>query len=402
MMRAIVHLRHALRFTVAALLLVAVTFLAAHAETMPDFRKVAKFAISYDDKLLGLVEGIALCDWGTSSGGAAPSCKINLRNPLTGALKSTVISVTFHDPDPAKGGVPWLSFVLPMDGAPSADPTVPPAAPDQQVAGTDGESASVILKNGDVERNWKTPVARSGAADAQITFELAPDLDGGLSGSWRYLADPLTERGRGGAGPVGTFWLLSDTGIKNLAVGPPSGGFLGLETGAARWRPLLPRISEYTKIEDETEVHLTHFRYPLTAPQPTYQAFMGAADSAGEAAYRTLVFIGRDLPVDGKKTLLDIESETPGLSYTVVAISDGLARPLSDAQNQIERAFQEQTRGMSTAEAAQYRKQDAVLVRVLLAPKPEPGPQYFTWGTLRWRWELQYGRGRASSTRERE
>jgi hypothetical protein len=57
----------------------------------------------------------------------------------------------------------------------------------------------------------------------------------------------------------------------------------------------LPRISEYTKIEDETEVHFTHFRYPLTAPPPVWESFMGTDDARGEAVYRTLVLIGRDL-----------------------------------------------------------------------------------------------------------
>ncbi|HYC14810.1 MAG TPA: hypothetical protein VEC75_11200, partial [Stellaceae bacterium] len=381
-----------MRALLAALLLAFLAHGSARADTLPDYRQVAKWAISYNDGKLGRVEGIALCNWGDgTAAGSGPSCHLKLRNPATGALSSVTVPAQLLDGGAAGGALPRLSITLDMKSLPTSERVTAPPVPGQQIAASDGESATVILGNGNVERRWQTKVARGGPGDNQVRFDLVPNSVGTLDGFWSYLANPMTERGADGIGPAGAFRMLSDDEIKERSAG--AGGFLGLAVGGATWRPMLPRVYGVYTIEDESEFRYGEFRFPR-GPSPGIPAerFDDSTGARPESVFRTLVLIGSDLPLDEGKALLPIKSKRDGLTYEILAVGDGSAKVTTDRwKAMIERAFRELTHDMDAKEAAAYRKLDAVVVHVMLEPKPDPGPQRFTWGTLTGRWELQYG-----------
>jgi hypothetical protein len=358
------------------------------------FQDIAKWAVSYDDAQLGRVEGVAFCEWNLRA------VHVRLRNPLTHqlqALETTAVTdVSFGDTE-----TDYVSLVL-HGRSPSGKQVVAPGSSD--VRGLEcPKDGSVHFRNdgGDNE----VAVKPRGVADQDIVkLKLRVRGFDDLAGQWSYIANPVTERDANGFGRVGTYRTLPDS---TLIVdvdkdGKPRkrDGFLGQQTGEETWNPLPPQIVAVEPVEDQTAYDGSVAEYPKSP---------GAA--------RTLVVIGRDLPVDADwpvytmtrlaepddngelsakvrstrfEVLTGITSGNPAISYEVVALA-GMKnlKPEDEAAFEVVRA--RLTKKMDPQSAAAFRRLEAVLVRAKLTAAADAGPQTLEWAGASSAWFLQYG-----------
>jgi hypothetical protein len=360
---------------------------AARAQEEPSYKAIAKWDVSYTDLDAGQVRGVAFCKWDTdkdpSGSGASPAakphCKVRLRHPKTGELSE--LSADSTDIEQPSSKSPNLKIVL--HGRSQGSSAVRyPGTSGASVAAR-GTKATIVLKNGDVEREFSAPVmSRAASDDATVTLDLSPTAEGWLIGRWSYLSDPITERDAHGLGRVGVFGTLNDSDVSRSAIPQRDGGFKGIQQGTEIWHPLPPHILGIHVLEDQAGFDGDAPQYPsgsLIRP--------GAND-----ALRTLVVIGRDLPVLENESYQAIKSaDADGLEYTVIA--DSRAKNLSDEnKRRIARAFAAKTAGWGAQDADAYRKLDAVVVAVTQAGSGiTPGPKTFAWGTAKGTWALQFG-----------
>src|SRR5215471_133228 len=344
------------------------------------FQKIAKWAVGYDDESLGHVEGVAFCAWSDLK------CHVKLRDPKSGALLSLNAEGLYQGSNAIQlpeGDSDRVRMVL-RGKSPSSPSVAAPAAGDIGLNVDAGEDITVTLKNGEVTQTTVKKVSGSATPDrdlVRLDLELQPDAS--LDGHWSYLADPITERDAAGSGRVGVFSILRDEDIpvayKNDHPVKP-GGFMGRQSGAESWDPLPPRIVAVLPLEDQAG---------FEGPIPKYHH---ASNSTNENAdnIRTLIVIGRDLPVDGDKAVLPLYSDDPGVSYEVVSVA-GTDNVRDEDKPKFERAWLELTRSMTAEEQMQFRKLDAVLVKAKLTFAADAGPKTVNWGTATSQWDLQYG-----------
>ena len=371
------------------------------------YQEVTKWAITYDDRILGPVRGVAYCNWLPPRSWRGTKCHVRLRNPQTGALNDLwsddvqltpneegVVRVKLHGYDP------FFNEQLGPRILPSAAPATAPAKPPLQITESAGQAAEIIIKNGAVEAHIYAPVWKSARPSKnEVDVSLEPQPDGSLIGTWSYFADPLTERDAGGGGRVGVFSTISDDEVHWKEGQDILAGFLGQQRGGEKWQPLPPRIVKALVLEDES------------AFQGASAIFTRPKSQEGwiPKNQRTLVIVGQDLPVDGRALVPIRRFDQPTLPdypqymnyrevgapyYEIRAIAGNPDN--SDAEKaQFERAWTELTRGMDATTAAAFRKLDAVLVRVFVEASmsnvAEPGPQKFVWGGGEGTWDLQYG-----------
>jgi len=345
------------------------------------YRKVGKFEVTYSDTELGAVRGAAWCRW------SAPDarCLVRVRNPKTGDLAE--LKAEFSDIRPPYGASRNLAIVL--HGASPSSGTIARSAPLAATgqAGNRG-TGTITLKNGDTTQKTTAPIWSQAAVDDRtVTLDLEPDELGRLTGEWRYRADPVTERDAKGAGRVGWFHTLPDNDNKNA---PAGGGLKGLQEGREIWLPLAPRFYSIYTIEDQAAFDGVAALYPRLD-----------ANGNGTPAQktRTLVLIGKDMPVVDRQVFSDIEG-SDGLTYKVIA--DSSAGDLSDAEKiAFERARKAMEQDAPADIAAEYRKLQAVLVKVTITGNVDAGGKSFRWSGTQSSWSLQYGNNTADIRFER-
>ena len=343
-------------------------------------RDVLKWAVEYDDLELGRVEGVAYCNWDT------PFVHVKLRNPLTGELHSLEakgpeqIEWSGKDGDTVRLYLHGRSPYAKQVATPNTDNLVHIAAEDREA-----------MKFASVDKEAAAQVRQSGIADRDfVKVQLQLEGFGSLVGRWSYVANPITERDADGFGRVGIYVPLGDGEIPLVPEGPVvrRGGFLGLQTGTETWTPLPARILNAKVLEDQAIDDSTH-------KQPHN--------------IRTLVIVGRDLPVDPelpiwflktdergelkrdeegnpekvKSSRLDalggIRSENAGFTYEVTALAGAKNLPAEDAKR-FEQVLKKWTKGMDEKSVAEFRKLDAVLVKVKFDLKADAGLKFFDWG----------------------
>ncbi len=353
------------------------------------YRKVAKWAVTYDDLELGPVRGVAYVKWPKED--SYPLCYVVLRNPKTNELYEPGGNlVAGKDADPT-----LITFSF--SGSPYGNKVAAPKDPERQLKGKLGDSAKIVSRYGEVEAT----VDRRETGRWDTFVELVPQLDGSLVGRWRSYASPITQRWheRGTKGDrVGAFKILSDQDVatdhqfvRTMRQPSTSGfsghysGFLGQQDGPESWRPLTPRVVAVHVIEDQSAYDLGKPRYPRDG-------------EAYAAKHRHLLVIGRDLPVHETTSYASIETDDKDLVYFVKGL-DGAKGLSDDDKQQIAIGLKELTRDMKPEEATEFRKLDVALLDVELRGavgaggyrRPEPGPKAFSWGTAEVRWNLQYG-----------
>ena len=338
----------------------------ASADDRPRFEQVARWAVQYEDKTLGLVDGIATCDW------SVPECRVRLVDPTHGnavvmleARGSPDIILPRTESEPLRitlhGRSPYGSQVKP-----------PPDAGVATAGAENGETVSVQIKNGQTQSTTLTAVAASAAADRDsVTLELWPAPDGSLQGEWFYYANPVTERAAGGVGRVGAFHLVPDT----------MGNFLGQQIGGEVWKPLPARIWAAFVIDQQEG-------YNGAAP-----LYWRDDDGGAHPDTRSLVLIGDDLPIEGDQSLAPIVAKD-GVSYELVRVEGGTGQTPEEAA-QIKRARLELGKKLGdhlTDQAkADWAHTQAVIVRAKIRAEAEAGRKTFRWSGGVGHWPLQFG-----------
>src|SRR5208282_2245438 len=147
---------------------------------------IGKWAIRYDDSVLGIVTGTAYCSW------MFRWCDVRVRNPVNGETFSlraqdSDIQAPVHADD---------NLVLALHGAsPSVAPISNPSQPARRLLASPGSSAKITIKNGDVEQTKEFRIENSATVDLnQVKLTLEQTSIGTLDGYWSYLVTPLTER----------------------------------------------------------------------------------------------------------------------------------------------------------------------------------------------------------------
>lgn len=345
---------------------------------IPRYQKITKFAVRYHDLILNQIEGTAWCNW------KQQHCSVGLRHPTTKAiswLNSESIELT-NKWEPLTSPVRIKLF----GDSPWREKVTTPALPGTVVHGGDGDTAQIALGDGGPGLIAEAYTNKHARADYTITLDLVPDKDGALVGRWSYLSDPVTERNhsKGTYGDrVGIFEPLGEINLNRVlkdrlhvtSVPADYGGFLGLQQGGEYWEPLPPHIHGVFVLEDQAA---------FSGGKPYYPHPHGAYRSS-----RTIIVIGRDLPIDRSAPLAEIETKDEGFEYNVSAVA-GTARVTDEQKQDFERAWTALTRDMSSDEAADFRKLDAVRVYVEFR-NAEPGKKMFSWGGADVPWQLQYG-----------
>jgi hypothetical protein len=365
-----------LRFTGLALAASLISAGAIAAEPAQRFKDVPKFAVAYDDALLGRVEGVAFCDWDR------PRCHVKLRDPATPEPRSleaeglSEIKLPGKEPDP-------VVITLRGHSPSSIAVTMPPLAW-RGLGGDDGAKGKLTIAHDRTSVDHEIEARASATADLdRVRLELDPLDDGSLLGHWSYLANPITQRDADGSGRVGFFQMLSDTEIPvAIKDGVPQrpGGFLGMQKGGEVWQPLPPHVYKVFPLEDQAgyDGQIPKFRHAWSSKQDVAENM------------RRLVVIGRDLPVDDDRAVVAILSKDAALSYELIAVAGSKSIKEEDAQ-QFERVWREITGKMSADDAASFRKLEAVMLKVTLTRAADPGPKLFTWAGASGEWPLQYG-----------
>jgi hypothetical protein len=339
----------------------------------PSYKTVAKWAVSYDDTALGRVEGRATCNWKQGT------CNVVLRNPVTNDLKTIRTTFPFSLPQNPLDSLE-MDF---SDGSPFDAPVEPPPDPSRVIQANDGESAYIEIGNGETQFDIEAKVSkRALPTGGQVHVTLEPQGDGSLSGGWDYFANPLTERpglNGPGEGRTGYFTTLPDDDLPKLLASRMTaaqresgnkynpGGFLGKQTGGEYWQPLPPRIYGVYMLDDQAAFSQGQAYYTLSHKE----------------GYRRFVVVGRDLPPRSQ----DIDKKDE-ISYSAWIDPDNA----NDEQKQMfERAWAALTKDMTSEEAADYRKLDAVMITAEVGRYANPGPKSFDWGGAVVKWDLQYG-----------
>ena len=262
------------------------------------FEKIVKWAVSYDDRLLGRVEGVAFCDW------SARQCHVTLRNPKTRSLTSLRANGAQDFSLPAK--LPGAVAITLHGTSPSSDRVADRSKPGHTVKGSSGDAGKIKIKNAGTESVFERPVVESAKADRErVKLELEVQSDGALTGRWTYLASPITGRGIDGAGRVGVLKMLHDADIpESINNSSNSVGFMGQQSGGESWRPLPAQIFGVFMLDEQeakdADGHLPRYRRPLHSPDP-----LAAAKNNDNT--RTLIVVGRDLMWPGLRSLEGLE-----------------------------------------------------------------------------------------------
>jgi hypothetical protein len=362
-------------------LIAVVTFVAAiavsngaHAfdEAPKNFRDVAKWAVAYQDRERGIVEGVAFCYW------YAPKCRVKFRDPKSGAVQVLEADGILAFPQLGATG----PFSVRLKGPSPGEAVSPPARPQFGLNANDREEITIKIKDGGEESTERKPVRERATADRErIRVDLEPQPDGQLIGRWRYLANPLTGRDADHRGRVGIAHLLNDIEIPipDGASRRP-GGFLAEQSGGEGWSPLPLQVVALVVLEDQAgfDGDFPKFRHAWNEKYP------------GKDEQRTLVIVGRDLPVDEGAAVVGLLSEEPEIWYELVAVA-GASDVKPDQAQQFERVWNALTKSMSPAEAEAFRKLDAVMVKATLGRDADAGPKRLNWASTRIVWDLQYG-----------
>jgi hypothetical protein len=390
-MKKYVPMRYLVPFMLMALL-VTPESASAQEPQEPAHTKVHRWRVTYFDREIGPVEGSAAVDW------AYRRAEVLLRHPLSGAerlLKGRTVNTPGSE-----------SVALVVEGASPAAPPV--AAPARTMPGVRLEGVpetSVRVDGTDEELDAKT--SGRDRPDAEVvTVTLSPRETGELFGSWRYYANPITERNASGGGRVGSFYMLAP------GQEPGHDRFGGIQTGWEEWEPLAPEIFFVEVIEDQ----LDHKRftqrvrdrdggreYQVDGAVYPYPDFTRRTERPGIRT-RTLLVVGKNLPIlfENGEPIGLIDSEIPTVSYRHFATwRDGKPAPGFDDRRwmeQFEKGWRKVTHKLDRELASKVRQLEAVLIDVSLYRDVLPGPKRFTWAGATGTWMLQFGDNHATAS----
>ena len=354
-----------------------------------DVTEITRWAVSYRDTQLGGLHGSAYVNWAAERtiGPSHTTERVgHARVVMDGASgNKQFVANKFEFVHSSTN-----SITTDLEGvAPAAPATkLPDISKYPAITAGEGETAKISL--GGFETKF-TVRDKAAAELGHMHVSLAQTNFGFLLGSWTYLSDPLTQRDKNGQGAVGAFRMLSKKEIANLndenETDVKNGGFLGVQHGSTVWTPLPTRIADIVPVEDQLEYKNGVARY--AAPSKNHW-------HSEEARHRTLLVIGRNLPVDLGKALAPIDSDQLAVREAhVIATSQDQNLSAADrllfdkGWNQI--LSELAAKGHKTTREDASRGMDQVLIAVTLKDDAFAGPKRFSWGGSHFPWLLQYG-----------
>jgi len=383
--------------------------------SIPDFHFTNRWHVVYSDSRIGKVEGTAYVNWeaeqdvgqSTDETGRSPNpsevtgfARVVMKDPKSGKEQQLVahrISFLGRDKN-------VLQMVL--EGASPAPPAVMP--PDSsgmmRLAADDGQTISIRLRQFSAKISVR---AKAMAELSKVTVMLRPGPFGELNGSWTYYADPLTERDRSGQNRAGAYHLLNKAELdemNNPPAGsddtPISGYFLGRQSGEESWWPEPTQIDSAMVVEDQLAHVPGLASVPLFgSPYPDGLKWDGSGIAyhwpGNEARYRTLLIVGRNLPMDKGKAIATIK---PGKGVSVLSLlatsQDDTISP--DNQKTIAQGFDRivadlNAKGQKVTRDDVSKGMEFALFKVKLDDDVTPGPKTLIWGGAGQDWLLQFG-----------
>ena len=408
---------------------------AATKAAAPDIGDVTRWDVRYEDDVLGDVHGEAFVNWqGVAKGNTQPqgTARVILDNPNGGqhgflSTNQFAVSGKYND-----------TILATLTGAsPAAPVTAPPDfSKFPRLAAGAGDSIDIEVNHASQKFAVK---ARALVPAGEVSLALMVQSNGVLDGTWRYYANPLTERDHNGTGRLGGYRLLDKDEMDALN-NPPTdgqreidGSFLGVQAGMEQWWPKPTVIAHIAVVEDQLRfasglpVYGTPglSRYLASGPHQAvktadgeggsdYTAYSSAA--VGSAldlqSHRMLFVVGRNLPIYKGKPLASIYAATirskdgtahnPAFAnpHIVATSQDDAISPENAAL--VARGWQQIVDQLNDAGA--HNKQNGpitkddvshgmefALIRVDLTADFSAGPQVLIWGGSAMPWLLQFG-----------
>lgn len=351
---------------------------------------ICRWEVHYSDSILGEVKGTAYVNW------EKKRARVVLQHPIT-AQQFQLYSSNVELEEQRNGSE---TVTMTLDGkSPSSDKVSPPSILNP-VKLTVQEGAQVEIKP--AKGNPKITVQQKAEPQLnRLKLEMKVGPGGVMTGSWSYLADPLTERDREGFGRVGYFRLLNKDELEESDF---FGAFIGKQSGFEAWWPLPTEIVAATAVEDQLafENSAPLFPYPrLSSPAMGTQQTYKYQWIESKHQFRTVYIIGRNFPTEKGKALTEVKASWLMKASLITTSEDP---ELSQANKEKLRIGREKVlQGLDEKTRNTVSQMEEALISIELPDGVYPeqpflaGVTGFSWGTTAAAWMLQFGNNEAEA-----